>query len=212
MSVIAAIRDANNPYVRVPPADEIHSNMFMIQVNTSKITPTELLDKFSTVSYSFNIFFDNSIQWRFFPESCLGIRTLRKDKQTIKENWIFESNIFSRNFFSWENLFEINTRQTLWVCILFSHNLNHYVQVFPVLIFWIIKFKIFRKLLLTTYFKFCSLHNCNSQVYEEEENPVIIKAFAFTVDSIRFVLCCNNATEDVEDAIEKIRLVISKIK
>lgn len=49
------------------------------------------------------------------------------------------------------------------------------------------------------------------QIYDDEEDPVMIKSFAMDRENVRFVLCSNNSKSDVENAIRKIRFVINKI-
>lgn len=143
MSVSAAIRDANNPHVRVPPADEIHSNMFMIQVDASKLAASELLDKFSTVSYCFNTFFDNSRPRRLLSEVSLGMKgewRIHERLRTRFSELIFFIGIFYPEKISLKSKQDVSSSE-----LHFVNESRSELRFPPSLSFWIIKFEIFRK-------------------------------------------------------------------
>lgn len=47
---VSVIREANNPYVTVPPAEEIHTNILFLKTDPSRLTGDDLLSHLQTVS------------------------------------------------------------------------------------------------------------------------------------------------------------------
>ncbi|XP_065226812.1 uncharacterized protein LOC135850034 isoform X2 [Planococcus citri] len=68
--IAQAIREAGNPYITVPKAENIHSNILMISIDTSKLTPKKFIGRLN----KFSIQDEDPVMIKALP---VGDRTVR---------------------------------------------------------------------------------------------------------------------------------------